>query len=98
MLKIKDNVDLKELEKFGFEGKRNKYDFNDTFRFTRPNEEYFIFVDNNTHEIISYKGKVYGQLELWAFAPFEEIELKEEYIKDLIQAGLVEKVEVTNNE
>lgn len=28
MLKIKDNVDLKELEKFGFE-KGNKYDWED---------------------------------------------------------------------
>jgi hypothetical protein len=51
MLKIKDNVDLKELEKYGFEGKKTKYDFNDSFRFTRPNEEYFLFVDNNSYEI-----------------------------------------------
>ena len=93
MLKIKDNVDLKELEKYGFTGKESKYDFNDWFRFTRPNEDYFIFIDNNSYKMICYKGKVYGQLDLWAFAPFEEIELKEEYIKDLIQAGLVEKVE-----
>ena len=94
MLKIKDNIKLEELEKYGFKGKETKYDFNDSFRFTRPNEEYFLFVDNNSYEIICYKGKVYCQFDLWAFAPFEEIELKEEYIKDLIKDGIVEKVEV----
>ena len=94
MLKIKDNVDLKELEKYGFKGKEYKYDFNDWFRFTRPYENFFVLVNNYTREIVCYDGEAYHKLDLYTNASsYTLIETKEEYIKDLIKDGLVDKVE-----
>ncbi len=50
MLKIKDNVDLKELEKFGFEENGGRYFY---YGFTRPdcNSEIRIYIDVETREI-----------------------------------------------
>lgn len=93
MLKIKDNIKLEELEKYGFETKKGCYGFNDYFRFTRPNENYFLVVDPRDRKIYCYKGKVYCQVEAFAYCPFEKLEIKDEYIEKLIQDGLVEKVE-----
>ena len=79
MLKIKDNVDLKELEKFGFKCVYNKYEF--------PDDEYYVF--NSVY--VYCKGKQKGMLLLDGV----EYDLNEvpSIIFDLIQAGLVEKVE-----
>lgn len=73
MLKIKDNVDLKELEKFLYE---TEYGYvNDTGYFER------IFVDKENRHIY-FCDEWYGD-------DFDLIEI----LFDLIQAGLVEKVE-----
>ena len=80
MLKIKDTVDLKELEKFGF---------------TRcePDEYYNVDEERNlsTRYILWENG--YGTMDveedtrkIWAISNYD-------VLFDLIQAGLVEKVE-----
>jgi hypothetical protein len=83
MLKIKDNVDLKELEKFGFKDfeayyfksvtrKRNIY----IWKYNREIVDYLK--DNTTYSGYKYEG--------------EYKHIIRPYIKDLIEAGLVEKV------
>ena len=73
MLKIKDNVDLKELEKFGFE--KECRSFNGESKELYTYGEMIIFVD--TREIHSFRMRMDTVIKLF----------------DLIQAGLVEKVE-----
>lgn len=80
MLKIKDNVDLKELEKFGFE----QADFNETYliRYIYIDKEInyeTLYVDKNTKEIFAYDD--YQD---------EKIAIQDEWINDI--ANLVEKV------
>ena len=84
MLKIKDNVDLKELEKFGFDTSASpevqgiaKIDFSNNWI-----DDHFgmilgfgLCIWDSTREIINWED---GNLDI---------------IYDLIQAGLVEKVE-----
>lgn len=80
MLKIKNNVDLKELEKFGFDLRASSIEGVGTFDYTD------WFVDDNFGYLIA------DGLEIWD---------KERTISgynldllfDLIQAGLIEKVE-----
>ena len=78
MLKIKDNVDLKELEKFGF---IPKYD-TDTGRLcTYKHYEYeFVYVSLKDRELTASSSK------------YEEETPINDLLYDLIQAGLVEKV------
>ena len=68
MLKIKDNVDLKELEKFGFDTRASS------------NGNGIVgngwLIENTTRKI--YRWETYGDLVV---------------LFELIQAGLVEKVE-----
>lgn len=80
MLRIKDNVDLKELEKYGFVEKKVKQ----TATLEEKNIGYelevdgdFIFVgqDRKILILINYHSKI------------------EDVLYDLIKAGLVEKVE-----
>lgn len=82
MLKIKDNVDLKELEKFGFEYYE---DFNEWFYygFTRPNDnsEIRISITNDTRRIHP------------SFDYNVDFDMVYDKIYDLIKADLVEKVE-----
>ena len=83
MLKIKDNVDLKELEKFGFEKDEYKEDV----------EMVYNYEEFRTEEIRIYKNKeisIYIDDELYCCAIDTEFL---EVLFDLIQAGLVEKVE-----
>lgn len=81
MLKIKDNVDLKELEKFGF-----KYGTRDKFLYkTKSNGiESKIYVDllpcHNNHNELKF--------ECHSFSIPEKVQDK---LFDLIQAGLIEK-------
>ena len=81
MLKIKDNVDLKELEKFQFELDNDigQYFY---YGFTEPNDcsEIRIYVDIDTREIST------------GFDPYVSPYKIHDKIYDLIQAGLVEKV------
>lgn len=84
MLKIKDNVDLKELEKFGFK-KVKEYaygyyfkDFYNGFRIAICKPKY----DHNDREIfIDTIEELYDVIDEY-----------NKVIFDLIQAGLVEKV------
>lgn len=78
MLKIKDNVDLKELEKFGFEevniDNKLRYEFVKNIRGT---EMYNIKIDNK--RIIHYNiVSTHNELS--------------DTIYDLIEAGVVEKI------
>lgn len=100
MLKIKDNVDLKELEKFGF--KKHKHEdegvlvskwiretcYGDSGDYpTNLNDYYFQFYP--LIEIIEHKGKrlLYFRLHYDHY-----VYNLAEVLYDLIQAGLVEKV------
>jgi hypothetical protein len=79
MLKIKDDVDLKELEKFGF--KEQNYINGITYKYEKINGNY------ETMNIIIGRDRIihYNQESV-----FNEID---SVIYDLIQANLVEKVE-----
>jgi len=72
MLKIRDDVDLKELEKFGFK----KYEYTHLL-ILRKNENDFATVDtrNKKYEILDLCNLTYN------------------LTYDLIQLGIVEKVE-----
>lgn len=79
MLKIKDNVDLKELEKYGFELVKG-YNFDFYRKKSTENIEltYFIDMDFKNISVETYDG--------------DEVEL-DNTIYDLIKDGLVEKVD-----
>lgn len=70
MLKIKDNVDLKELEKFGI--KQYGQHYNAITKFSIP---YLSILNERGRKIVCYTN--------------EDLDV----LFDLIQAGLVEKVE-----
>ena len=80
MLKIKEDVDLKELEKFGFEEHEKNYFY---YGFTTPfcNSEIRMYVNKEDRIITTvldinvHENKIHDK------------------IYDLIKAGLVEKVE-----
>lgn len=79
LLKIKDNVDLKELEKFGFNNKYNNvsnYEKVIDYGIT-------IWVENN-HYIGIENSMSY----------FYDNDIVKPYIQDLIQAGIVEEVKI----
>lgn len=78
MLKIKDNVDLKELEKFGF--KKNR-DADWLEKWLDNNFRVCILCDNKNITIDCVSAEDINWTENLGF------------IYDLIQAGLVEKVE-----
>lgn len=83
MLKIKDNIDLKELEKFGFEYEKEDGE-----------EWYGKYLNDNVHKLFIFPNdRVIYQGKFRLIFGFEEVELEEKHIQDLIQAGLVEKVE-----
>ena len=75
MLKIKDNVDLKELEKFGF-------------KVDRYNLQYEYHAKNNFKDsiVIKVENKKIGFYQNYNGKSYDTL-------FDLIQAGLVEKVE-----
>ena len=90
MLKIKDNVSLKELEKFGFrEDVENEWvkDYIDSknffIKYLDEFEDEFIFVDTNTREI-----NLCSDVNNYNFVYSNALPT----IFDLIQAGIVEKV------
>lgn len=81
MLKIKDDIDLKELEKFGFTKKYSTYRKLCDGKYCAA----WVSVDGHKHAT----REIY--CELW-----EANESVLETIYDLIQAGLVEKVKGEN--
>ena len=80
MLKIKDNVDLKELEKYGFEYE----EWEKCYVGGYSNRELHLRVNPETREIKMYEP----------FRDNEDSENNIELLYDLIKDGLVEKVEV----
>lgn len=80
MLKIKDNVDLKELEKFGFEDTGLEYEWSDD--------------DGWLYDTIRV-AKDYKDIK---FIIYDDFEGMLNILFDLIQAGLVEKVEEFEND
>jgi hypothetical protein len=82
MLKIKDNVDLKELEKFGFEYGEEDWDGN-KWHFYHSGEIYIDQLNENQPEferVLDTNGYGYSDID-------------GETLYDLIKADLVEKVE-----
>lgn len=79
MLKIKDNVDLKELEKFGFEFKPNVYKEKECYVIYKQDRfgQYYVKLSINIHTRL-----------IRVSASIEVINI----LYDLIEAGLVEKV------
>lgn len=89
MLKIKDNVDLKELEKFGF---KPKYDED-----TGEIKKYVKKAQYSNCFIISFEKdqKILGNYEIvnyWGLYIEKVIKETIDLLYDLIQAGLVEKI------
>ena len=95
MLKIKDSVDLKELEKFEF---KPKYDENTgkikAYEKIKKEEEYrglLITTEKTKNKIRIFKAFKRNIVE-WRINPYNGY-FDEDTLYDLIQAGLVEKVE-----
>ncbi len=92
MLKIKDNIDLKELEKFGFW--KDNY-FTILNRGIYNNEREYILILKNKRIV---KGKLVCMLDTKGNIVngyiLEEDDKIERFIPDLIEVGLVEKLEV----
>lgn len=81
MLKIKDNVDLKELEKFGFEENSHYYDYSIN-NYINTNNTWLYISKNNRY--------VYSEPDFEFDISVQEFIF--DILFDLIQAGLVEKV------
>ena len=106
MLKIKDEIDLKELEKFGFvyyqdTKANNPYTkFNNGFK-TYLEKGYRLDDGRNTCEIVEQRTNSNWfhhneEREVYVFESDYEMGVSDEMldvIYDLIQAGLVEKVD-----
>ena len=95
MLKIKDDVDLKELEKFGF---KPKYD-EETGKiraYEKIKEEKIIGLTITKEKIKSkiriFKAFIKRNKVEWRINVYNDY-FDEDTLYDLIQAGLVEKVE-----
>lgn len=80
MLKIKDNIDLKELEKFGFKGIGCNYICNLIGSY--PDDFIEIQINKQDRELI-----------LCINTDYSIVDTELAVLYDLIQAGLVEKVE-----
>lgn len=83
MLKIKDNVDLKELEKFGFE--KQIYYGEEYYEYDLQDNRTYITIDCHTFEI-AIPTSLYGDI------PSQYID-KLDILYDLIKADMVEKVD-----
>lgn len=82
MLKIKDNVDLKELEKFNY-----KLEEWDNY-YRKEEEKHSVQINIFDREILVFKLRENSN---WGdYIKDEEVK---KYIQDLIQAGLVERIE-----
>lgn len=87
MLKIKDNVDLKELERFGFyySNYYNAYERQQNFGINTITTR--VFLNNPNYK----KGELTAESSVWYDLLFTDNRM-EGLNTDLIQAGLVEKV------
>lgn len=84
MLKIRDEVDLKELEKFGYLENR-PYNY---LKHLIDKEYYLdtVMIDIDTRIITRHIKEIYSREKCFKKVPLG-------FIHDLIEAGLVEKVE-----
>lgn len=81
MLKIKDNVDLKELEKFGFQKGYKFHSIDNT-----PTR--IVAVVNDERDlIIQYSNSAWWDFNYWYLYDYNQ-----DKVYDLIKADLVEKV------
>lgn len=78
MLKIKDNVDLKELEKYGFEK-----GYNPTDDKTRT-----MYIVDKNHRIVFVRDFPWYDMDYWYLCNKKA----EETIYDLIKADIVKKI------
>ena len=93
MLKIKDNVDLKELEKYGFEYDDYLEEYVKTVNSLKTRGMFVPYV--RTGEMFVKKDRtIYDKIsnKYWNVEN-EHVEAIDEIIHNLIEAGLVEKVE-----
>lgn len=81
MYKIRADIDLKELEKFGFE-----YEEED-------GEKYWCkYLSDNQHKLFIYEdNREIKQGKFVLIFGYEEVKLEEKWIEDLIKEGLVVK-------
>ena len=80
MLKIKDEIDLKKLEKFGFEFDIFYQEYKKRISNTGLND--YCYIENRTKEIKLFDGIEYCNVNEW-----------NELLFELIKADMVEKVE-----
>lgn len=87
MLKIKDNIDLKELKKYGFRYDKVLNKYTKVFDYGFFWRDIDVYIDNP-----NFKSR-----EIKAYSSIMTDSIKEEWIKnniqDLIKADLVEKVD-----
>jgi len=89
MLKIKENIDLKELEKYGFEDMCDIYGYYyREYKIIAPYFTEFIGVDMGRC-IGAYKN---ADDDIRSISTYDDESIKE-LIDDLIKDGIVEKVE-----
>lgn len=86
MLKIKDNVDLKELEKYGFEYKKSKTNI---IYYNLGKDE----LGSNNRIVVIKKDR---DMEVDISTDLKGYSEELEVLYDLIQAGLVEKASEDN--
>lgn len=105
MLKIKDNVDLQELEKFGFvanyqpqeDDNGNETQVVNNYTYYLPNDEYETYYFNNDG---IHKETRHGSSHITIYCSHRKIfknnlrfeTIMDDILYDLIKAGLVEKV------
>ena len=82
MLKIKDNVDLKELEKFGFQKGYKFYSIDNTII------RIVAVVNDERDLIIQYSDSAWWDFNYWYLNDYNQ-----DKVYDLIKADLVEKVD-----
>lgn len=93
MLKIIDNVDLKELEKFGFEFYDFDYVANKPYDYSLYIKQCdFDYMKQIAYEVIIKARNIeVRKCEPCGYSVVDD-ETSKLYINDLIQAGLIEKV------
>ena len=94
MLKIKDNVDLKELEKFGYNFLEFDHIANKPYEYSLYVKDYNkTIADNNSVVVLIKERNVQVCKQANGYYGILDDGLSRMYIQDLIQAGLVEKVD-----
>ena len=86
MLKIKDNVDLKELEKFGFEYEEWNSFYSRDLERKKEEVKLIVYPDSRKIEVENIQDYRIDGEEYYTKATIEQV-------KDLQESGYVEKVE-----